>query len=96
MGRVKVRERARTRVLTDEEIRDIDAALDSGAKDIPACFADLIRAKFLTAVRLTEAARLVWPKIEQLDRDDCDLQRCHRGSSTRDMGASKKSQSPVS
>jgi hypothetical protein len=50
MGRVKVRERSRTRVLTDEEIRDIDAALDSGAKDIPACFSDLIRAKFLTAV----------------------------------------------
>ena len=35
MGRVKARERAGTRVLSDEEIRDIFAALDAGAKDIP-------------------------------------------------------------
>jgi integrase len=70
MGRVKVRERARTRVLSDEEIRDIFAALDSGAKDIPVCFGNLIRTKFLTAVRLAEAARLAWHEIEQVERDD--------------------------
>jgi hypothetical protein len=36
MGRVKPRERAGKRVLTDEEIRDVWMALDSG-EDIPEC-----------------------------------------------------------
>jgi len=35
MGRVKPRERARKRTLTDEEIRDLWAALDVCAEDLP-------------------------------------------------------------
>jgi len=70
MGRVKPRERAGKRVLTDEEIRDIWAALDSGSEDIPDCFARLVRTLLLTAVRRTEAARMAWPEIEYVRRDN--------------------------
>jgi hypothetical protein len=38
MGRVKPKERARKRALTDEEIRDVWAALDSAAADLPSCY----------------------------------------------------------
>jgi integrase len=64
MGRVKPRERAGTRVLADDEMRDVWAALDASANDIPACFAKLVRTLLLTAVRRTEAARMSWPEIE--------------------------------
>jgi integrase len=70
MGRVKPRERAGKRVLSDEEIRDIWTAIDSGAEDIPACFGKLVRMLLLTAVRRTEAARMAWHEIERLKRDD--------------------------
>jgi integrase len=64
MGRVKPRERAGKRVLTDEEIRDLWAALDAGAEDIPECFVRLVRMLLLTAVRRTEGARMAWSEIE--------------------------------
>ena len=70
MGRVKPRERAGKRVLTDEEIRDVWAALDAGAEDIPLCFARLVRTLLLTAVRRTEGARMGWPEIEHICRND--------------------------
>src|SRR5215467_6926144 len=70
MGRVKPRERAGKRVLSDDEIRDIWTTLDSGADDIPTCFGKLVRTLLLTAVRRTEAARMAWHEIEHLKRDD--------------------------
>jgi integrase len=62
MGRVKPRERARERTLTDEEIRDVWAGLDAAteAGDVPACYARLVRALLLTAVRRGELANAVW------------------------------------
>jgi integrase len=74
MGRVKPRERAGKRVLSDDEIRDVwaatDTALNSNIDDFQSCFAKLIRVLLLTAVRRTEAARMSWPEIEHLWRND--------------------------
>jgi hypothetical protein len=64
MGRVKPRERAGKRVLSDEEIRDVWAALDAGTEDIPACFPALVRTLLLTATRRDEAAQMCWPEIQ--------------------------------
>ena len=74
MGRVKPRERAGKRVLNDDEIRDVWAAtgtaLNSNIDGFPPCFAKLVRTLLLTAVRRTEAARMSWPEIERLWRND--------------------------
>ena len=70
MGRVKPRERARKRVLNDEEIRDVWTAIDNGADGMPACFGKLVRTLLLTAARRTEAACMSWPEIEYVHRDD--------------------------
>jgi integrase len=69
MARVKPRERARKRVLNDEEIRDVWTALDRNFQ-IPMCFKKLVRILLLTAVRRTEAARMAWHEMEHLRRDD--------------------------
>ena len=69
MGRVKPRERARKRVLNDEEIRDVWTALDRNFQ-IPMCFKKLVRILLLTAVRRTKAARMAWHEMEHLRRDD--------------------------
>jgi hypothetical protein len=58
MGRVKPRERAGKRALTDEEIRDVWTALGSGSKNLPACYPAYIRTLLLTAVRRSEGARM--------------------------------------
>lgn len=72
MGRVKPRERAGKRTLTDEEIRDFWAGLDAASKagDIPACYARLARALLLTALRRGELADASWREVECLERDD--------------------------
>jgi integrase len=70
MGRVKPRERARKRVLNDEEIRDVWTAIDKGVDDMPACFGRLVRTLLLTAARRTEAARMAWHEIETVARAD--------------------------
>jgi len=72
MGRVKPRERAGKRALTDEEIRDLWAGLDAGSKagDVPACYVRLVRALQLTALRRGELADASWPEAEYLDRHD--------------------------
>jgi integrase len=70
MARTKPKEREGKRVLADDEIRDIWTALDSDAEDIPECFARLQRCLFFAAVRRTEAARMSWPEIERVSRDD--------------------------
>lgn len=54
MGRVKPRERARKRVLADDEIRDVWKALDKA--DVPECYPAYVRALLLTATRRSEAA----------------------------------------
>jgi integrase len=68
MGRIRFHERARTRVLNDEEIRDVWAALD--VLKAPACYAKFVRTLLFTAMRRTEVARMAWPEIEHLQRDD--------------------------
>jgi integrase len=74
MSPIKPNERAGTRVLGDQEIRDIWAVLDKAEretiKDIPPCFARLVRTLLLTAVRRTEAAKASWLEIEYLRRND--------------------------
>jgi len=74
MGRVKPRERAGRRILSDQEIRDIWATLDKAErekiKNLPPCFARLVRTLLLTALRLREAGRASWPEMEYLRRDE--------------------------
>jgi len=72
MGRVKPRERAGKRTLTDEEIRDLWAGQEaaSQAGDIPACYVRLVRALLLTALRRGELADARWREVECLDQDD--------------------------
>ncbi len=74
MSPIKPKQRAGTRVLSDQEIRDVWAVLDKAEretiKDIPPCFARLVRTLLLTAVRRTEAARASWLEHEYLNRND--------------------------
>jgi len=63
MGRVKPRERARKRVLSDDEIRDLWAALDI-VEDVPACYPRFVRSLLLCATRRTEAAALHSAEID--------------------------------
>jgi integrase len=69
MGRVKPKERAGKRTLTDDEIRDVWKALDTGTKNLPSCYAAYIRTVLLTAVRRTEGARMSWSEIAHVHRD---------------------------
>jgi integrase len=72
--RVNPKQRAGRRVLSDEEIRDVWAATEPAAlaDDIPLCFARLLRTLLVSAVRRTEAARMSWPEIRLIQRDDFD------------------------
>jgi integrase len=69
MARLKPKERARERVLSDDELRDLWCALDSlpVGKGVPATFAPLVKALLLTAVRRSVLACMKWSQIE---RDD--------------------------
>jgi len=62
MARTRPAERARKRVLADEEIRDLWKALD--AAKAPAPYAALVRALLLTAQRRDEVARMRWEEID--------------------------------
>jgi integrase len=74
MSPIKPQGRAGTRVLADDEIRDIWAALDTAecesVKDLPPCFARLVRTLLLTALRRDEAAQASWSEIDYIDRAD--------------------------
>jgi integrase len=74
MGRVKSHERAGKRILSDQEIRDVWAACERAEREkirnLPPCFARLVRVLLLTAVRLREAGRASWPEHEYLNRND--------------------------
>jgi integrase len=63
MARTKPRERARTRILDDEEIRDIWRALDKLGDQTPACFPAFVKVLLLTAQRRSEVARMSWGEI---------------------------------
>lgn len=62
MARTKPAERARKRVLSDEEIRDLWKALDTA--DVPSCYPTYVRSLLLTAQRREEVAQMSWQEIE--------------------------------
>ena len=62
MARTKPLDRARKRMLSDEEIRDLWEGLDKVAA--PAPFSAYMRALLLTAQRRDEVARMRWDEIE--------------------------------
>ena len=62
MARTKPAERARKRILEDDELRDMWNALDG--TEAPACFPAFVRALLLTAQRRDEVARMSWREIK--------------------------------
>jgi integrase len=66
MARTKPKERARSRVLDDQEIRDVWRALDAlrPGIDAPACYPAFVRTLLLTAQRREEVSRMCWDEIE--------------------------------
>ena len=62
MARTKPNERARKRVIEDQELCDLWAALDTFDK--PAVFAPFVRTLLLTAQRRDEVANMRWEEIE--------------------------------
>ena len=61
MARTKLRERARKRILDDDEIRDVYKALK--VANLPEPFQKLVRALLLTGQRRNEVARMRWEEI---------------------------------
>jgi integrase len=72
MARTKSKERAGTRVLTDDEIRDLWTALDTAAEGLPTCYPKYIRTLLLTALRRNEGSEGSWLEIERVRRDGFD------------------------
>ncbi len=70
MARTQSKERAGTRVLADDEIRDLWTALDLAGKSVPSCYPRYVRALLLTAVRRNEASEMPWTEVETINRDD--------------------------
>jgi len=62
MARTKPKDRARRRVLTEDEIRDVWTGLDSA--DVPACYPAYVKSLLLTATRRNEAADMNSLEIE--------------------------------
>ena len=62
MARTKPKDRARTRILDDQEIRDLWKALDEA--EVPACYPSFVRASLLTGQRREEVSRMHWEEIE--------------------------------
>lgn len=61
MARTTLKELTRNRMLSDEEIRDLWAALDACR---PKAYVGIVRVLLLSAARLNEVARLSWPEIQ--------------------------------
>jgi integrase len=57
MARTKAKERARKRMLADDEIRDIWAALET-ITEVPSCYAPFVKTLLLTATRRNETAEM--------------------------------------
>jgi integrase len=66
MARTKPKERARKRVLDDQEIRDLWSALDELGDEAPACFASFVRSLLLTAQRRDNVATMRREEITEL------------------------------
>jgi integrase len=62
MARTTVKERARSRILSDDEIRDLWAALDTA--DVPECYASFVRLLFYTGLRRCEASNMTAAEIK--------------------------------
>ncbi|MGB3445211.1 MAG: site-specific integrase [Xanthobacteraceae bacterium] len=62
MARTKPKERARKRVLTDDEIRDIWQALETA--DVPSCYPRYIKMLLLTMTRRNESADMSAAEVE--------------------------------
>jgi hypothetical protein len=78
MARTKPKERARQRVLTDDEIRDIWQALETA--DVPSCYPRYIKMLLLTMTlhNVDDAARRrfnIVPFMRKPDRPDPELER---------------------
>jgi Arm DNA-binding domain/Phage integrase family/Phage integrase central domain len=63
MARTKPKARARKRILADDEIREVWAALDTAA-DLPECYPAYVRALLLTAARRSEVAGMNSAEID--------------------------------
>lgn len=63
MARTKPKERARKRVLTDDEIRDVWAALET-APDLPACYPPFVKSLLLCVTRRNESAYMNSIEVE--------------------------------
>jgi integrase len=65
MARTNGRERARTRVLADDEFRDLWAALDAfdGTTAVPKCFAPFVKTLLLTGQRRAMVSEMPWSEI---------------------------------
>ena len=57
-------ERARSRILVDDEIVDLWTALDALGEEAPACFPSFVRALFLTATRRAMVSDMTFDEIE--------------------------------
>jgi integrase len=73
MARTKPADRARKRVLTDEEITDLWAALGSAC--LPTPFPPLVKVLLLTGQRREEVAQMVW---EELEGEAWDIPKARR------------------
>jgi integrase len=62
MGRIKPKERARQRILTDDELRSVWKAAEA-----PGPFPALVKLLLLTAARRTEAAAMTWDEFDGTD-----------------------------
>jgi integrase len=62
MAKTKPKERARDRVLADDEIRDIWTALETA--DVPSCYPAYVKTLLLTATRRNEAADMTAAEID--------------------------------
>jgi integrase len=62
MAKTKPKERARTRVLSDDEIRDLWRALDGFTK--PACYSAFVKTLLFTGARLREVSNMRWSEID--------------------------------
>jgi integrase len=62
MARTKPKERARDRVLDDDEIRDVWAALETA--DVPGCYAPFVKSLLLCATRRNESADMSAAEID--------------------------------
>jgi hypothetical protein len=69
MARLRPKAQARARILSDEELRDLWAALDA-VKKVPTPYPRYVRCLLLTAARRTEIAAMPWEEISRGDGDD--------------------------